>query len=68
MRHLCLLVMLALRCTAQIYEPEWHRLEDETMRHFQAVLRTDTQNPPGNEVRAVEYLKKTLERSAHGNN
>lgn len=31
------------------------------MRHLQSVLRTDTSNPPGNEIRAVEYLKKTLE-------
>lgn len=32
------------------------------MRHFQAILRLDTQNPPGNEVRVVEYLKAVLER------
>jgi acetylornithine deacetylase/succinyl-diaminopimelate desuccinylase-like protein len=31
------------------------------MRHFQAILRADTSNPPGNEARAVEYLKKALE-------
>jgi acetylornithine deacetylase/succinyl-diaminopimelate desuccinylase-like protein len=35
---------------------------DEAMRHFQAILRLDTQNPPGNEVRVVEYLKDVLQR------
>jgi acetylornithine deacetylase/succinyl-diaminopimelate desuccinylase-like protein len=46
---------------AQTQSPDWTRLEDETMRHFQAILSADTQNPPGNEIRVVEYLKKTLE-------
>ena len=43
-------------------EPDWARLEDETMRHFQAVLRLDTQNPPGNEHAVTDYLKQVLER------
>ena len=38
------------------------QLEDETMRHFQALLRLDTSDPPGNEAPAVEYLKSVLER------
>jgi acetylornithine deacetylase/succinyl-diaminopimelate desuccinylase-like protein len=37
-------------------------VEDETLRHFQALLRLDTSNPPGNEVLAVEYLKQVLEK------
>ena len=31
-------------------QPDWGALEDEMMRHFQAVLRIDTSNPPGNET------------------
>ncbi len=31
------------------------------MRHFQALVRIDTTNPPGNETRVVEYVKKVLE-------
>lgn len=38
------------------------RIEEETMRHFQALLRIDTSDPPGNEAPAVEYLKGVLER------
>jgi acetylornithine deacetylase/succinyl-diaminopimelate desuccinylase-like protein len=43
-------------------QPDWSRLEDETIQHFQALLRLDTSNPPGNEVLATDYLKQTLER------
>jgi len=34
------------------------------MRHFQAVLRLDTRNPPGNEHLAAEYLKSVSTTSA----
>ena len=30
-------------------DPDWKALEAETMQHYQAVLRLDTRNPPGNE-------------------
>ena len=43
-------------------QPDWARLEDETMRHFQAVLRLDTSNPPGNEVAVTDYLKQVFEK------
>ncbi len=42
--------------------PDWSRLEAETMQHFQALLRMDTSNPPGNEKLVTDYLKRTLER------
>ena len=34
----------------------------ETLRHFQALVRLDTSSPPGNEIRAVEYLKGVLDQ------
>jgi len=37
-------------------------IEAETMQHFQALLRIDTSSPPGNETRAVEYLKQVFEK------
>lgn len=36
---------------------------DEALRHFQAILRLDTRNPPGNEARVVDYLQGELERA-----
>jgi acetylornithine deacetylase/succinyl-diaminopimelate desuccinylase-like protein len=37
-------------------------IEAETIRHFQALLRLDTSSPPGNETRAVEYLKEVFDK------
>ena len=43
-------------------EPDWKALEEETMRHYQAVLRLDTRNPPGNEADVADYVKGALEK------
>jgi acetylornithine deacetylase/succinyl-diaminopimelate desuccinylase-like protein len=37
-------------------------IEQETMQHFQALLRLDTSSPPGNEIRAADYLAQVLKR------
>jgi acetylornithine deacetylase/succinyl-diaminopimelate desuccinylase-like protein len=36
-------------------------LEAETLKHFQALVRMDTSDPPGNERPAADYLKRVLE-------
>ena len=41
--------------------PDWVKVEAETMQHFQALLRFDTADPPGNERPAADYLKQALE-------
>jgi acetylornithine deacetylase/succinyl-diaminopimelate desuccinylase-like protein len=46
----------------QAARPDWAAIEEETLAHFQALLRIDTSNPPGNETRAAEYLRDVLER------
>ncbi len=43
-------------------EPDWARVEAETLRHYQAVLRLDTSNPPGNERLVTDYLKEVFDR------
>src|SRR6185503_14241188 len=43
-------------------EPDWNAVEAETLRHYQAILRLDTRNPPGNEHLVAEYLKDVLDR------
>jgi len=65
MRARALLVIVALvvlvpPVTAQLKSSP--ALEAETMQHFQALLRLDTSSPPGNEVRAVDYLKQVLDK------
>jgi acetylornithine deacetylase/succinyl-diaminopimelate desuccinylase-like protein len=42
--------------------PDWAALQGETLRHFQAILRLDTQNPPGNEYLVTDYIKGVLEK------
>jgi acetylornithine deacetylase/succinyl-diaminopimelate desuccinylase-like protein len=63
-RKVLLLVVLASAViTAQgSPQPEWPKLEEETMRHFQALLRFDTADPPGGERPAADYLKQALEK------
>jgi acetylornithine deacetylase/succinyl-diaminopimelate desuccinylase-like protein len=52
--------------TAQTKGPDWATLEEETMRHFQTLLRFDTSdppmNPPGGEKPAADYLKQVLDK------
>src|SRR5215470_11769520 len=60
---LCAFVYLCLIAAAQTApEPDWKAFDDETMRHFQALLRFDTMDPPGNEKPAADYLQQTLEK------
>ena len=42
--------------------PDWTRINSETLEHFQALVRLDTQNPPGNEYRVTDYVKNVLEK------
>jgi acetylornithine deacetylase/succinyl-diaminopimelate desuccinylase-like protein len=41
---------------------DWKAVEAETLQHFQVFVKLDTQSPPGNETRAVEYLKQVLDK------
>ena len=71
MRHISLAtasIVLALaaatpaRAQQSPRQPNWADVERETLEHFQALLRIDTRNPPGNERRAAEYLKAVFDR------
>ncbi|HUQ53868.1 MAG TPA: M20/M25/M40 family metallo-hydrolase, partial [Gammaproteobacteria bacterium] len=37
-------------------------VDAEVLRHFQALVRMDTQSPPGNEKPAADYVRQVLER------
>src|SRR5258708_8251675 len=57
------LIATAFAATVRTQAPiDWKAIETETLRHFQALVRIDTSNPPGNETRAVEYLKQVLDK------
>ena len=59
---LLVLTFLFAFSTAQTTQSDQAKIEEETMRHFQAILRFDTSNPPGNEKLVVDYLKSVLEQ------
>ena len=50
--HVCYVMALSLRRA--------NRLEAETLRHFQALVRMDTTSPPGNEKPAADYVAQVL--------
>src|SRR3984885_7019411 len=41
--------------------PDWPKINEEAMRHFQALVQIDSTDPPGNETKVVEYVKRVLE-------
>ncbi|GIV96961.1 MAG: peptidase M20 [Herpetosiphonaceae bacterium] len=41
---------------------DWQAAGDEAVRYLRDLLRIDTRNPPGNEIRAAEYLRDLLQR------
>ncbi|MEO5896634.1 MAG: M20/M25/M40 family metallo-hydrolase [Vicinamibacterales bacterium] len=54
---------VAALAAAQVSPSGAQALEDEAMRHFQAILRLDTSNPPGDESLVVEYLDGVLKQA-----
>jgi len=52
----------ALGQAASPPSPDWTKVEPELLEHYLALLRIDTTNPPGNETKAADYMKKVLER------
>ena len=61
MRNLFVFALLVLVLPAGAQTPDWSKINDEAMRHFQALVQIDSSDPPGNETRVAEYVKKTLE-------
>src|SRR5215471_2645205 len=58
----CLAAFVSAALIAQSEQPDWKTFDEETMQHFQSLLRFDTMDPPGNEKPAADYLKQVLER------
>jgi acetylornithine deacetylase/succinyl-diaminopimelate desuccinylase-like protein len=45
----------------QIRAIDWDKQKAEILQHYRALVQINTSSPPGNETKAVEYLKKVLE-------
>jgi acetylornithine deacetylase/succinyl-diaminopimelate desuccinylase-like protein len=61
MRNFFVIALLAATLPAGAQAPDWSKINDEAMRHFQALVQIDSSDPPGNETHVAEYVKKTLE-------
>ena len=59
--HRLIVPLLAACYGLSAQAPDWNKVNEETLRHYQALIRIDTTDPPGNETRAVEYVKKVLD-------
>jgi acetylornithine deacetylase/succinyl-diaminopimelate desuccinylase-like protein len=61
---ICSAIMASMVATGrgQTGSPDWRAVEEETLRHYQALLKLDTRNPPGNETIAAQYVKDVLDR------
>ena len=53
--------MICVSSVAQEDDPNWSAIEEETLKHFRALLQFDTSDPPGRELPAAEYLKEVLD-------
>jgi acetylornithine deacetylase/succinyl-diaminopimelate desuccinylase-like protein len=42
-------------------QPNWTAMDAETLKHFQAIIKMDSTDPPGNEKPVADYLKQVLE-------
>jgi acetylornithine deacetylase/succinyl-diaminopimelate desuccinylase-like protein len=60
MSRIAVSALLFAVALAQTPPVNWNAQQAETLAHYRALIQIDT-GPPGNETRAVEYLKKVLE-------
>jgi len=61
MKRYLAIVLLASLLPAFAQTPDWEKVNEEAMHHFQALVRIDSTDPPGNETRVAEYVKGVLE-------
>lgn len=40
---------------------DWNKVNAESLRHFQSIVRIDSSNPPGNETAVTDYLRRVLD-------
>jgi len=56
-----LIPLFAFVAMAAAQTPDWPKVNAETLRYYTAAIQIDTTDPPGNETKLVEYVKKILE-------
>jgi acetylornithine deacetylase/succinyl-diaminopimelate desuccinylase-like protein len=59
-------VLFAGCAFAQSTRVDWEKQKPEILGRFQDLIRINTSSPPGNETKAVDYLRKVLEENGIG--
>lgn len=63
MRRLIPIVfLLASTALAQAPQIDWNQARQEMLKFTEDLIRIDTTNPPGNEIKAAQYIKDVLDR------
>src|SRR5580704_1887364 len=39
----------------------WQKINEETLKHYSALVQIDSTDPPGNETKVVDYVRKVLD-------
>ncbi len=60
LRH-CASFFLAASLALAVEPPDWNKVNEETLKHYQALVQIDSTDPPGNETRVVDYVRKVLD-------
>ncbi|HEY6345636.1 MAG TPA: M20/M25/M40 family metallo-hydrolase [Bryobacteraceae bacterium] len=61
MKKTALALAFAAAAAAQVPTVDWEKQKAEILRHHRSLIQIDTSNPPGNETKAAEYLKKVFD-------
>ncbi|HEY7390092.1 MAG TPA: M20/M25/M40 family metallo-hydrolase [Bryobacteraceae bacterium] len=61
MKPFALALLIATAAAAQTPAIDWNQQKAEILRHHRSLVQIDTSNPPGNETKAAEYLKKVFD-------
>jgi acetylornithine deacetylase/succinyl-diaminopimelate desuccinylase-like protein len=60
-KPLPVLLFAAVAANAQVPAIDWAQQKAEILRHHRSLVQLDTSNPPGNETKAADYLKKVFD-------
>src|SRR5271154_1189273 len=58
MRSLIPLLFTLGLCAQSI---DWQKTNQETLKHYSALVQIDSTDPPGNETKVIEYVKKVMD-------
>jgi acetylornithine deacetylase/succinyl-diaminopimelate desuccinylase-like protein len=62
MRPALLVFLVWPALAADRFPVDWTKINPELLEHYSDLIRIDTSNPPGNETKAVNYVKAILDR------